>query len=51
MLGYVALLAVTSWRIDELALVTANRLLLHLLIPAICVLALAWRSEESPLTR
>lgn len=35
--GYVAALACTSWSIDELARVAANRLLVHCLVPALAI--------------
>ncbi|HEX8408858.1 MAG TPA: hypothetical protein VF883_08340 [Thermoanaerobaculia bacterium] len=35
--GYIAALACTSWNIEELARVTAHRLLLHCIIPAGCI--------------
>jgi hypothetical protein len=37
--GYTVTFAVTSWNIDELARVSAHRLLTHLLIPALLVIA------------
>ncbi|HET8773613.1 MAG TPA: hypothetical protein VFP80_07475, partial [Thermoanaerobaculia bacterium] len=46
--AYVAALCVTSWRIEDLAPVAVNRLLLHLLVPAAYILeaALAGRNTE-----
>lgn len=40
--GYTAVLAVTSWDIEELARVTADRLLVHFVIPAGAVLVMGW---------
>lgn len=39
--AYVLALTVTSWSIDELANVAANRLLLQLIVPGACVIAMA----------
>lgn len=43
---YVVAFAVTSWGLEELAKVAADRLLTHLVIPAAYVIALAARSSE-----
>jgi len=44
--AYVVALSVTSWRVDELAAVAVNRLLVHLIVPAACMLAMALRKTE-----
>ncbi|HEV7238863.1 MAG TPA: hypothetical protein VGQ36_06445 [Thermoanaerobaculia bacterium] len=44
--AYVVALSVTSWRIEDLAAVAVNRLLVHLLVPAACMLAMALRKTE-----
>ena len=41
LLAYTLALTVTSWRIEELAGVAANRLLVHLLVPACWIVAQA----------
>jgi len=41
LVAYTLALTVTSWNIDELANVAANRLLVHLLVPASWILAQA----------
>lgn len=46
--GYVLILAITSWNIDELARVAADRLLLHMLVPLCCLLANAWPNVLRP---
>jgi hypothetical protein len=46
--AYVAALAVTSWRIEDLAPVAVNRLLLHLLVPAACLVAAAFGPRNTP---
>lgn len=40
--GYTLVLSVTSWNIDELARVAAERLLLHFLVPVCVLLAAGW---------
>ncbi len=53
MLAYLAVYTVTSWNVAELANVSANRLLLHLVIPAACLVAIAgetligWRESRA----
>ena len=49
--GYVAVMACTSWQIEELARVTAHRLLTHGVIPAACVVAAALSSRSLPSVR
>lgn len=44
--AYVVALSITSWRIEELAAVAANRLLVHLIVPGACILAMALRKTE-----
>jgi len=41
LLAYTLALTITSWRIEELASVAANRLLVHLLVPACWIVAQA----------
>lgn len=49
--GYVATLACTSWNIEELARVTAHRLLLHSLIPAACIVLALLRGQTASSSR
>jgi hypothetical protein len=49
--AYTLALTVTSWRIDDLAAVAANRLLSHLLLPAASIIAMAIHGIGEPARR
>lgn len=49
--GYVAALACTSWNIEELARVTAHRLLLHCVVPASCIVIALLRNQTASSSR
>jgi hypothetical protein len=49
--GYALAFTVTSWSVAELARVTADRLLLHLLVPLACLLAAGWDALTVRATR
>lgn len=46
--GYCATFAITSWNIDELARVSADRLLSHLLVPALLSIAALFAPRPTP---
>lgn len=49
--AYALAFTVTSWSIAELARVTADRLLLHLVVPLACLLAAGWEALTVRTTR
>ena len=48
--AYTFALTVTSWDIAELAKLAVNRLLLHLVVPGACLIAMAGRGLPGPVT-